>query len=313
MRHTSGDHRSLQKYQLKPLIPHPPKRKNTIDQTRSDNEPTVTKDPEETRTPPSSPMAAPCPASPLEVQESAKLVEAQQPEATLSAETNRNKENNSSFHAHVQSLQVPGVPTRIRAIMELSQSETRYQKDLRCVLEALSVLSAWSPAKEFQLTYSNLSDLLDASTQLGAILQRILTLDDAMSSNQLGLELIHIVPLLNGFETYIANHTSSEKFFLSLMDKKKELISKLAAMRTTNLPNGVEKDTFFAWLMVPIQRVMRYPMLLQKILGDTPNTHADYPGLHDALRRFMDLAQQANKPILSQEKLKRCKKRIKAE
>ena len=200
---------------------------------------------------------------------------------------------------HLLSLQVSNSDHRTVAATEMYKTESRFWERLQCLMEVGATLKGYLSADQWKLTFSSLLSIASTSAELLANMRGILT-HDSMSTAQLGHLLIRMVPFMKNFQAYVVKYKSSQEFFVSIKDNK-NLISKLDAMRTANVPNGCTVPELQSWLAEPMQRIMRYSMLVEAILSHTPNTHVDYPGLEEAAVRFKALNREVNEEVRSQE------------
>ncbi|XP_076444940.1 intersectin-1-like isoform X4 [Babylonia areolata] len=56
-----------------------------------------------------------------------------------------------------------------------------------------------------------------------------------------------------------------------------------------------------SYLLKPMQRITKYPLLIKEILKHTPTDHADYSNLEDALQRAEELCSQVNEGVRQKE------------
>ncbi|XP_064474860.1 dynamin-binding protein-like isoform X2 [Ornithodoros turicata] len=178
---------------------------------------------------------------------------------------------------------------RREIITEIVQTEAKYGDDLRIVKEELyrpietaGLLSKAQLAEVFlnldeliainEEFTGNLQNALDAATQRG---------DQDYNTVPIGqLFLNSMASFLKAFEIYCAGQAAAS-VCLSAHEKDKELLR--IFLRVSQMENALlRRMNLAAFLMVPVQRVTKYPLLLSRLHKVTPLGHMDRDALREA-------------------------------
>ncbi|XP_060221265.1 intersectin-2 isoform X2 [Meriones unguiculatus] len=187
-------------------------------------------------------------------------------------------------------------------IHELIQTEERYVDDLQLVVEVFQKRMAESGSlteAEMALIFVNWKELIMSNTKLlKALRVRKKTGGEKMPVQMIGdilaAELSHMQAYirfcscqLNG-ATLLQQKTDEDTDF-------KEFLKKLASdPRCKGMPLS-------SFLLKPMQRITRYPLLIRSILENTPQNHVDHSSLKLALERAEELCSQVNEGVREKE------------
>lgn len=106
----------------------------------------------------------------------------------------------------------------------------------------------------------------------------------------------HLPTMADDYFQYCNQHSQANKAFQMKMDSNEEFRSHLKIFQDKT--GGLSLNGF---LTKPIQRVTRYPLLIEKVLKHTPADHPDYQPLKEALDCARYLNERINKQISEQE------------
>ncbi|CAL9699677.1 unnamed protein product [Knipowitschia caucasica] len=182
---------------------------------------------------------------------------------------------------------------RSKVIEELLQTEKDYIKDLQmCVEEIIEPLQHKQVKNvDFEGLFGNISSVIDLSQRLFETLQDS---EDSVGN----VFLTFKVELEEVYKIYCQNHDDA----ISLLEtyEKDETIQRHVAeslerlraiYRAWGKTNYINLGSF---LIKPVQRVMRYPLLLMELLGATPDSHQDRPELTQALLAIKEINVNIN-------------------
>uniref|UniRef100_A0A8C2YWW3 Dynamin-binding protein n=1 Tax=Cyclopterus lumpus TaxID=8103 RepID=A0A8C2YWW3_CYCLU len=181
---------------------------------------------------------------------------------------------------------------RSKVIEELLQTEKDYIKDLQmCVEEIIEPLQKKQVKNvDFDGLFGNISSVIDLSRRLFE------TLQDADSIGNIFLEFK--AELEEVYKIYCQNHDDAISLLESYEKDKNiqhhvlECLERLRAIyREWGKTNYINLGSF---LIKPVQRVMRYPLLLMELLGATPESHHDRPQLTKALLAIKEINVNIN-------------------
>ncbi|XP_017736217.1 PREDICTED: dynamin-binding protein isoform X2 [Rhinopithecus bieti] len=181
---------------------------------------------------------------------------------------------------------------RAKVIEELLQTERDYIRDLEMCIERIMVplQQAQVPNIDFEGLFGNMQMVIKVSKQLLAALE----ISDAVGPVFLG----HRDELEGTYKIYCQNHDEAialleiyekdEKIQKHLQDSLTDLKSLYNEWGCTNYIN------LGSFLIKPVQRVMRYPLLLMELLNSTPESHPDKVPLTNAVLAVKEINVNIN-------------------
>ncbi|XP_039643916.1 dynamin-binding protein isoform X4 [Perca fluviatilis] len=181
---------------------------------------------------------------------------------------------------------------RLKVIEELLQTEKDYIKDLQmCVEEIVEPLQKKQVKNvDFDGLFGNISSVIDLSQRLFETLQDT----DSIGNVFLGFK----AELEEVYKIYCQNHDDAISLLESYEKDENiqrhvlECLERLRAIyREWGKTNYINLGSF---LIKPVQRVMRYPLLLMELLGATPESHHDRPQLTQALQAVKEINVNIN-------------------
>ncbi|XP_059211912.1 intersectin-2a isoform X2 [Centropristis striata] len=187
-------------------------------------------------------------------------------------------------------------------IHELIQTEETYVEDLELVLEVFYKPMSESgrlTEAEMGVIFVNWRELIMCNTKLlKALRVRKKTEGENMPVQLIGdllaSELAHMQPYIRfcscqlNAAALLQNKTHNQPDF-------KDFLKKIA---TNYRCKGMPLSSF---LLKPMQRITRYPLLIKNILEHTPDGHADRSPLREALERAEELCSQVNEGVREKE------------
>ncbi|XP_058399734.1 dynamin-binding protein isoform X2 [Diceros bicornis minor] len=181
---------------------------------------------------------------------------------------------------------------RAKVVEELLQTERDYIRDLEMCIERIMVplQQAQVPNIDFEGVFGNMQMVIKISKQL---------LADLEISNAVGpVFLDHRVELEETYKVYCQNHDEAislleiyekdEKIQKHLQDSLADLKSLYNKWGCTNYIN------LGSFLIKPVQRIMRYPLLLMELLNSTPESHPDKVPLTSAVLAVKEINVNIN-------------------
>ncbi|XP_060950532.1 dynamin-binding protein isoform X1 [Limanda limanda] len=181
---------------------------------------------------------------------------------------------------------------RSKVIEELLQTEKDYIKDLQmCVKEIIEPLQKKQLKNvDFDELFGNISSVIDLSERLSEALHETDSIGDVFLDFKAELEEV--------YKIYCQNHDDAISL-LECYEKDEsvqrhvlECLERLRAIyREWGKTNYINLGSF---LIKPVQRVMRYPLLLMELLGATPESHPDRAQLTQALLAVKEINVNIN-------------------
>uniref|UniRef100_A0A2R9ANV3 Dynamin-binding protein n=1 Tax=Pan paniscus TaxID=9597 RepID=A0A2R9ANV3_PANPA len=175
---------------------------------------------------------------------------------------------------------------RAKVIEELLQTERDYIRDLEMCIERIMVpmQQAQVPNIDFEGLFGNMQMVIKVSKQLLAALE----ISDAVGPVFLG----HRDELEGTYKIYCQNH--DEAIALLEIYEKDEKIQKHLQDSLADLKGCTNYINLGSFLIKPVQRVMRYPLLLMELLNSTPESHPDKVPLTNAVLAVKEITVNIN-------------------
>ncbi|KAJ6668022.1 hypothetical protein lerEdw1_016343 [Lerista edwardsae] len=180
------------------------------------------------------------------------------------------------------------------AVDELINTETSYVHNLQlCISDIHNHLQKKQlPEIDLEGLFSGIDDVLSVS-------RRVLKGLEA-TVNQEHEQLLNISTLFqelkeemeNAYKIYCANYDQA-LLLLEMYRKSPRLKKEILDTLTATVPHTGASDLSF-FLVMPVQRVTKYPLLLQKILENTPESDSAYRALHAAANAMVDVNANIN-------------------
>uniref|UniRef100_A0A8C1GFV8 Dynamin-binding protein n=1 Tax=Cyprinus carpio TaxID=7962 RepID=A0A8C1GFV8_CYPCA len=228
--------------------------------------------------------------------ETLTLEQQQLQEMTLLASQPKSLETSPASAATTEDPEQRMLEKRSKVIEELLQTEHDYIKDLQmCVKEIIQPLQKIQVQNiDFDGLFGNISSVIDLSRRLYK------TLQDTDSIGQVFLD--YKGELEEVYKIYCQNHDDA----ISLLEtyEKDENIQKHRLNLFFTLSPSLTllfchrgKTNYInlgSFLIKPVQRVMRYPLLLMELLNTTPESHHDRKQLAEAVMSIKEINVNIN-------------------
>ncbi|XP_034383836.1 intersectin-2-like [Cyclopterus lumpus] len=187
-------------------------------------------------------------------------------------------------------------------IHEVIQTEETYVEDLELVLEVFYKPMSESgrlTEAEMGVIFVNWRDLIVCNTKLlKALLVRKKTEGENMPVQLIGdllaSELAHMQPYIR----FCSCQLNAAALLQSRTHNQPDFKDFLKKIATNYRCKGMPLSSF---LLKPMQRITRYPLLIKNILEHTPDCHADRSPLREALERAEELCSQVNEGVREKE------------
>ncbi|XP_042718855.1 dynamin-binding protein isoform X5 [Lagopus leucura] len=181
---------------------------------------------------------------------------------------------------------------RSKVIEELLQTERDYIRDLEMCVERIMVplQQAQVPNVDFEGLFGNIQVVISFSKQLLSTLEASDSIGPVFLAQRAELESVYRVYCQNHdeaialLETY-EKEEKIQKLLVDLLDNLRSLYSEWGCTNYINLGS---------FLIKPVQRVMRYPLLLMELLSATPESHPDKAPLTAAVLAVKEINVNIN-------------------
>jgi len=197
------------------------------------------------------------------------------------------------------------LPKRTHILNEIVQSELQYAWDLQvCVKYYYSPLRAKKllPLLELSQLFSNVELVMEASKELGKALEASRAEAGVYAAiGEIFLSQVdYLVPVY-------ANYCSNQQTALSTLERlknKKKMAKFLAETKQIEETRGLELEAF---IIMPVQRICKYPLLFKELMSATPAEHPDMERLQKAFDSVNQLVTVVNENSREANNLKRMK------
>jgi hypothetical protein len=192
--------------------------------------------------------------------------------------------------------------------LEILNTERSFVQQMECLervyvhpFEHYHQLVSEVPAETHQLLFGNLRTLLPLNQQLLADLDAALlpVTQSPDSEFMIGPIFVRFGPFLKMYSAYVSNLEGA------LQQLERMSVSQAASFpRFNTFVQESARDpickglSLQALLITPVQRIPRYKLLLQELLQCTPNEHADFKAVSEALQKVNAVAAQINEDVM---------------
>ncbi|XP_010878048.2 uncharacterized protein si:dkey-91i10.2 isoform X2 [Esox lucius] len=189
---------------------------------------------------------------------------------------------------------------RKEAILEFLNTESSYGEDLRiikeeflCPMQSAGLLTS----EQLAVVFSNVQELIDVNERFTEHLQD--SIDQAFDQGDedlltvcIGEIFLEFVNMLPAFQTYCLQQFTSVNM-LNTLEKEKELL-RIFLDVSQNDNTALRRMNLRSFLMAPLQRVTKYPLLLSRISKSTTECHPDHIRLREAKSRVESHLEHIN-------------------
>ncbi|XP_064646324.1 uncharacterized protein LOC135499486 isoform X2 [Lineus longissimus] len=189
---------------------------------------------------------------------------------------------------------------RKETIQEIIETEVSYGRDLKIIKEEFYTpmqKASLLTSEQIQAVFLNFMDLMDINDKFADFLQ-----DAIENANEQGDEDYHTVQIgkifldfsfmFIAFENYCVNQ-SSASLLLEQMEKERELLR--IFLRVSQRDNQLlRRMNLKSFLMVPVQRIVKYPLLLTRLYKSTPLHNTDRALIKEAQLKIEEILDHIN-------------------
>ncbi|XP_060652834.1 mucin-2 [Drosophila nasuta] len=169
---------------------------------------------------------------------------------------------------------------RKEIITEIVETEEKYGRDLQIILEEFChpmLVAGLLTQEQLSAIFLNTEDLLENNQTLAERMRDALDIaleqgDDDLLTVNIGRIFLDFTQMLHAFESYCVRQAGAS-LLLANLEKEKELLR--IFLKVSQMENAVlRRMNLNSFLMVPVQRVTKYPLLLARLYKVTPS-HLD--------------------------------------
>uniref|UniRef100_A0A1A9W4Q2 DH domain-containing protein n=1 Tax=Glossina brevipalpis TaxID=37001 RepID=A0A1A9W4Q2_9MUSC len=165
---------------------------------------------------------------------------------------------------------------RKEIITEIVETEEKYGRDLQIILEEFCqpmLVAGLLTQEQLSAIFLNTEELLENNQTLAERMRDALDIaleqgDDDLLTVNIGKIFLESTQMLHAFESYCVRQAGAS-LLLANLEKEKELLR--IFLKVSQMENAVlRRMNLNSFLMVPVQRVTKYPLLLARLYKVTP-------------------------------------------
>ncbi|XP_027030434.2 phosphatidylinositol 3,4,5-trisphosphate-dependent Rac exchanger 2 protein [Tachysurus fulvidraco] len=197
---------------------------------------------------------------------------------------------------------------RVCVLRELLHTERDYVETLHFLSGFLHRLNQYAVTKidkniteeTVKVLFSNLEEIRCVHRDFLTMVEELLQ-PDPHPHHEIGRCFLHFRARFQVYDEYCGNHEKAQRLLLEL--------NKIRSVRTCLLNCmmlGGRKNTevpLEGYLVAPIQRICKYPLLLRELLKRTPKKHSDYSMVYESLQMMKAVCSNINEAKREMEKL----------
>uniref|UniRef100_A0A672ZUZ5 Phosphatidylinositol-3,4,5-trisphosphate-dependent Rac exchange factor 2 n=1 Tax=Sphaeramia orbicularis TaxID=375764 RepID=A0A672ZUZ5_9TELE len=197
---------------------------------------------------------------------------------------------------------------RVCVLNELLKTERDYVGTLEFLSVFLHRLNQYAATKidkniteeTVKVLFSNIEEILAVHKDFLSMVEELLH-PDPHAHHEIGRCFLHFRSRFQIYDEYCGNHEKAQRLLLEL--------NKIRSVRTCLLNCmllGGRKNTevpLEGYLVAPIQRICKYPLLLRELLKRTPKKHNDYVLVQESLQVMKAVCSSINEAKRQMEKL----------
>uniref|UniRef100_A0AAQ4Q4E6 Phosphatidylinositol 3,4,5-trisphosphate-dependent Rac exchanger 2 protein n=1 Tax=Gasterosteus aculeatus aculeatus TaxID=481459 RepID=A0AAQ4Q4E6_GASAC len=193
---------------------------------------------------------------------------------------------------------------RVCVLSELLKTERDYVGTLEFLSVFLHRLNQYAATKidkniteetvKVRILFSNIEEILAVHKDFLSMVEELLQ-PDPHAHHEIGRCFLHFRTRFQIYDEYGGNHEKAQRLLLEL-SKIRSNCMLLGGRKNTEVP-------LEGYLVAPIQRICKYPLLLRELLKRTPKKHHDYVLVQESLQVMKAVCSSINEAKRQMEKL----------
>ncbi|CAK1550596.1 unnamed protein product [Leptosia nina] len=189
---------------------------------------------------------------------------------------------------------------RKEIITEIVETEEKYGRDLQIILEEFykpMLVAGLLTQEQLSAIFLNVEELIDNNQVLSEKLRDALEIaveqgDEDLLTVNVGKILLECSGMLSAFQSYCVKQAGAA-LLLAGLEKEKELLR--IFLRVSQMENAVlRRMNLNSFLMVPVQRVTKYPLLLSRLYRATASCASEREDVKSAQRCVESRLEEIN-------------------
>jgi len=194
---------------------------------------------------------------------------------------------------------------RRKCLLEIFETEKGYIEDLETLINVfIFPMRTMAILDENHLykIFSNVEVLINTNVEMLAQLEKQMETTQTGDDVLIGTVFTQLADYFKMYKVYCANQQTSLNTVETLIKKHTQFKKKLDVCHTDARCRGLFLQSF---LIKPIQRVCKYPLLLRELIKYTPETHPDWEALQSAFSKINSVVADINEAQRQAEGLQR--------
>lgn len=226
------------------------------------------------------------------------------PKSTLSDSGNvpraslrpRSSNSNDKADASHQSISLEkSYQLRRELVQELLTTEVEYIHDLKAFQQVVRVTDA--DAKQANIDTPTLIGNLDQVIESAVCLEKSLQRTSFACDESLSIGPVFVAEsdsLCQAYKVYCSNHTVLSEPLLTQYQQQSSKRQYLDVVLKELQQHKIQLLDMRSVLIKPVQRILKYPLFLDRLLAYTPTDHCDHSHLQQATLRMVAVATEVN-------------------
>ncbi|CAG8655621.1 13678_t:CDS:10, partial [Dentiscutata heterogama] len=187
---------------------------------------------------------------------------------------------------------------RQEAIYELISTEQIYLRDLQIIISVFyGPLQSLLSEQELSILFCNIQDILLCNTAILSDLEQRQE-EDSYFVSKVGDILLKHSEDLTLYTKYCGNQLNASKFLQKKSSVEKKFADFLKKSQQDPKCGSLDLSSF---LLKPLQRITRYPLLIRQILHYTSKDNNDHQNMMQALHKAEKILEETNEAAREQE------------
>ncbi|KAL6055756.1 Intersectin-2 [Balamuthia mandrillaris] len=185
---------------------------------------------------------------------------------------------------------------RMAVVNELVTTERDYNRDLDIMVDIYMKTMKESgivSSVDLLIIFSNVDQLRNLNKALLSSLDGLQ--ETPIEQQDVGKRFLDFIAFLKLYTQYCSNQTRAQLRLQELKREKQDLIVLLEGIRQRPECNRLDLQSY---LIKPLQRVTKYPLLFRELLKITPEWHEDWKSLNECYNNLLEVVE-----VLDQQKL----------
>jgi len=182
---------------------------------------------------------------------------------------------------------------RVHVLQEIVVTERDYVRDLRFICtQYLKPIRSFGILAEEDISaiFRNIDTLYELHKELYSSLERA-TGDRITHESEIAPVFLALAAYLKVYSLYCVGQEQTREHVLGLADRNPEFKKFVDEMRVHSEARGLD---ILAFLIKPVQRICKYPLLIREVYKATPDDHPDFEPLNKAQLAVTSVADHVN-------------------